>query len=65
MGAAEGCASNQLPPKKAACMWQLRFTLSPLFSQWLNHVYHDTLLLVQLKGEKLIVQENQILAAFS
>lgn len=43
-------------------MW---FMLSQLLSQLLNHTYQDTLLLVQFKEEKLIVQENQTLAALS
>lgn len=43
----------------------MRFMLSQLLSQLLSHTYQDTLLLVQFKAEKLIVQENQTLAALS
>ena len=41
---------------KDCLMWQMWFVLSQVLSQLVNHIYHESLLLVQIKEEKWIAK---------
>lgn len=58
----QDCHGSNFSQSVGGCLeWQLWLMLSLVLSQLLNHIYHDSLLLVRFKEKKFIVQEIQTL----